>query len=115
MAGLFFAFSLLPSLLPRAGYVQGIASGVTLMIGYGIGAGCQALWDYLEIPKLRGRARSDRHGHPARSGRVAAVVSAWQQVGWQNEIRSIVRQAARVAGHVARHRRRHGRWSRPCS
>jgi len=58
VAGFFFAVSLLPSLLPRAPYVQGIASGVTLMIGYGLGAGGQALWDYLEIPKLRGRART---------------------------------------------------------
>ena len=58
VAGFFFAVSLLPSLLPRAPYVQGVVSGVTLMIGYGLGAGGQALWDYLEIPKLRGRART---------------------------------------------------------
>ena len=58
MAGLFFALSVQPSLLPRAGYVQGIASGVTLMIGYGLGAGGQALWNYLQIPKLKGRART---------------------------------------------------------
>ena len=58
VAGFFFALSLLPSLLPRAGYVQGIASGVTAMIGYGLGAGGQWLWDYLGIPKLKGRARA---------------------------------------------------------
>ena len=53
VAGFFFAVSLLPSLLPRAPYVQGVVSGITMMIGYGLGAGGQALWDYLEIPKLR--------------------------------------------------------------
>ena len=58
VAGFFFAVSLLPSLLPRAPYVQGVVSGVTLMIGYGLGAGGQAIWDYLEIPKLKGRART---------------------------------------------------------
>ena len=59
VVGLFFlALSLLPSLLPRAGYVQGIASGVTFMVGYGIGAVCQALWAYLADP---GPARAGAH------------------------------------------------------
>jgi uncharacterized membrane protein len=58
VAAFFFALSLLPSLLPRAGYAQGVISGVTLMIGYGIGAGSQSLWDYLGIPKLTGRTRT---------------------------------------------------------
>ena len=37
VAAFFFALSLFPSLLPRAGYVQGIASGITMAIGYLIG------------------------------------------------------------------------------
>ena len=53
----FFALSLLPSLLPRGAMVQGVASGVTVLIGYGIGAGTQAIWRYLGIPSVRGRAR----------------------------------------------------------
>lgn len=85
----FFALSLLPSLLPRAGYVQGIASGVTAMIGYGLGAGGQWLWDYLGIPKLRGRARTIVLAAIVTLIAWAAVFSAWRQVGWQNEIRSL--------------------------
>ena len=87
VAALFFAISLLPSLLPRAGYVQGVASGITVMIGYGLGAAGQSLWEYLQIPKLTGRARTI----------VLAVVwvllawmvlaGVWRQVGWQNDIR----------------------------
>ncbi|MGB8020579.1 MAG: alpha/beta-hydrolase N-terminal domain-containing protein [Candidatus Nanopelagicales bacterium] len=53
VGAVFLAVSLLPSLLPRTAYVQGVVSGITLMIGYGLGAGGQALWEYLEIPKLR--------------------------------------------------------------
>ncbi|MBI1350305.1 MAG: hypothetical protein GC156_04225 [Actinomycetales bacterium] len=89
LAGLFFAVSVQPSLLPRAGYVQGIAAGITMAIGYGIGAGGQALWNYLQIPKLPAKAR--------RIGRwilVALIIwivgfSAWRFVGWQNEIRTL--------------------------
>jgi uncharacterized membrane protein len=87
VAGFFFALSLLPSLLPRAGYVQGIASGVTALIGYGIGAGGQALWDYLGIPKLKGRARTIVLGILIALVVWMAAFSAWRQVGWQNEIR----------------------------
>lgn len=89
VAGFFFALSLLPSLLPRAGYVQGIASGVTAMIGYGLGAGGQWLWDYLGIPKLKGRARTIVLGIIVVLIVWAAVFTAWRQVGWQNEIRTL--------------------------
>lgn len=40
-AGLFFAASLSPSLLPRDAIVQGLLSGLTLALGYGIGAAVQ--------------------------------------------------------------------------
>ena len=65
LAGLFFAASVQPSLLPRAGYVQGIASGITLMIGYGLGAGGQ---------HLGGR-------HPAGGGEPAQVLDRVSQRG----------------------------------
>ncbi len=89
VAGFFFAISLLPSLLPRAPYVQGVVSGVTLMIGYGLGAGGQALWDYLEIPKLRGRARTIVRGLLVALIAWMTVMGVWQQVGWQNDIREL--------------------------
>jgi uncharacterized membrane protein len=88
-AGLFFGLSLQPSLLPRAGYVQGIVSGVTLMIGYGLGAGIQWLWNYLSIPKLKGRPRAIVVGILIVLIAWGAVFSAWRQVGWQNEIRTM--------------------------
>jgi uncharacterized membrane protein len=47
VAAFFFAMSLQPSLLPRAPYVQGVVSGITVMIGYGLGAGGQALWRFM--------------------------------------------------------------------
>ena len=89
VAGFFFAVSLLPSLLPRAPYVQGVVSGITLMIGYGLGAGGQALWDYLEIPKLRGRARTIVLGVLVALIIWMTLQGAWKQVGWQNDIREL--------------------------
>lgn len=89
VAGLFFAVSLLPSLLPRAPYLQGVASGITLMIGYGLGAGGQAVWDYLEIPKLTGRVRTIVLGILVGLIGWMTVMAVWQQVGWQNNIRDL--------------------------
>ena len=89
VAAFFFAISLLPSLLPRAPYVQGVVSGITLMIGYGLGAGGKAVWGYLGIPKLKGRARTIVLGLLVAF--VAWLTSRliWQQVGWQNDTREL--------------------------
>ena len=89
VAAFFFAVSVLPSLLPRAGYVQGIVSGITLMIGYGLGAGGQWLWEFLEVPKPKGRTRTIVVGVLVVLIGWAAAFSAWRQVGWQNEIRTL--------------------------
>lgn len=55
---IFFCFSMLPSLLPRPWYAQGIISGISLAIGYGIGVLlCKAAsWlTELEIPEKYAR------------------------------------------------------------
>ena len=89
VALLFFAFSLYESLLPRTGLFQGVVSGITIAIGYGLGALGQWLWLYLEIPKLTGKPRLIL-------GRVIfsllglfVMFSMWQHVGWQNELREL--------------------------
>ena len=89
MGAIFFAVSLLPSLLPRAPQVQGVVSGITLMIGYGIGAGGMALWDFLEIPKPSGRTRNVLLGLVLALVALLTVTSVWQQVGWQNDTREL--------------------------
>ena len=87
VASWFFALSLLPSLLPRAPYVQGIVSGVTVIVGYGLGAGASWLWRYLGIPVLGGRVRRVVVSVLVGLGLWAAVFTGWRLVGWQNEIR----------------------------
>src|SRR4051794_13040050 len=88
-AAWFFALSLLPSLLPRGAAVQGVVSGVTVMIGYGLGAAAQAVWRYLGIPSVAGRARRILVALFVGLGLWAAVFTGWRLVGWQNEIRTL--------------------------
>ena len=87
----FFGASLVPSLLPRTGLFQGLVSGVTLMIGYGLGVLAQWLWNYLEIP-TPGPGTTMRRvlfwGTVAVVGFVA-VATTWRQVGWQNDVREL--------------------------
>ncbi len=85
----FFAASLVPSLLPRAAWLQGLVSGVTVAVGYGLGAGAAALWRYLGIPGLRGRARTVALWVLVGVGAWGAVWNGWRLVGWQNEIRAM--------------------------
>ena len=82
-----FAASLVPSLLPRAAWLQGIVSGVTVAVGYGLGAGAHALWRYLGIPGLRGRWRTAALVSLVGLGLWAVLWNGWKLVGWQNEIR----------------------------
>ena len=89
VATAFFALSLLPSLLPRAPYIQGLVSGITMMVGYGIGVGGHWLWSYLQIPPLTGTARRVALGVTVGSIGLALLVAVWQQVGWQNEVRTL--------------------------
>jgi len=90
VALLFFAVSLFESLLPRTGLFQGVVSGITVAIGYGIGALGQWIWKYLDIPRLRGRVRTI-------SSRVMIVIiaftvltSMWRHIGWQNGVRELM-------------------------
>ncbi|MEO6996646.1 MAG: alpha/beta-hydrolase family protein [Terracoccus sp.] len=89
VAAFFFSLSLLPSLLPRDAVIQGVASGVTVLIGYGVGAGAQALWEYLGIPVVTGRARRILVFVLVALGVLSVALAVWRLVGWQNEIRSL--------------------------
>lgn len=87
LGGVFLAASLLPSLLPRPSVVQGVISGLSLVAGYGVGAGLGALYRYLGIPAPRGRWRGGLVGGSVALCIGVLVLSMWKQVGWQNDIR----------------------------
>lgn len=83
---IFASFSLEPSLLPRMDLVQGIASGVSLMVGYGLGAAGHAIWNYLRVPNLRGLSQEIVVGILLATIGLANARAIWRWVGWQNDI-----------------------------
>lgn len=85
----FFVLSLLPSMLPRAVAFQGLASGITVMIGYALGTAGQWLWNILGLPQPRGRAGTVITGAVLVVLALVVGYGTWQHVEWQNEVRSI--------------------------
>jgi len=85
----FIAVSLEPSLLPRTPVVQGLASGVSFMAGYVLGASGHAVWNYLQVPNLQGLARRVVAWSLLAVIGVILSLSIWRWVGWQNDIRQL--------------------------
>jgi uncharacterized membrane protein len=89
-AGLFFAMSLAPSLIPRSAVIQGLVSGVSAAAGYWICLGILWIWRFLELPEVGGRA--------ARAARTAltlvlamlVVYSLWYAAVWQDSARAFL-------------------------
>lgn len=89
-AGLFVAASMFPSLLPRPGWAQGVITGITIAIGYGLGAAGAALWRFLQIPPLRGRWRAIVLWVVVGLVAIISALEIWRYVGWQNEQRTLL-------------------------
>src|SRR5512133_1713605 len=86
---IFACLSFTPSLLPRGGVAQGLLTGITAAIGYGLGVLVASIW----------RAFADRDVRPARpwawhafliSALVALVVFFGLGQYWQHEIRALM-------------------------
>lgn len=90
VAMLFMALSLLPSLLPRSPLFQGVVSGITVALGYAMGAAGQWAWTFLELPALHGRARPVVMRTLGGVVAIVAAAAVWQHVGWQNDVRAIL-------------------------
>jgi uncharacterized membrane protein len=84
---LMFVASLLPSLLPKLPITQGIVSGISFMVGYGLGAGWQWVWNFLGIPKPRGRWWLALRWIWFALLTFLVLAGMWGFVGWQNDVR----------------------------
>lgn len=91
LVGTFFlAVSLSPSLLPRPFPIQGVLSGVSFAVGYGLGVAGLALWKFLHLPVAGPRLA---HAMALAGGTLcvlAAIASLWQWSAWQNDIRALM-------------------------
>jgi len=101
VGAVFFAFSLTPSLLPRPFLIQGALSGVSLAAGYGLGVAGLALWNYLQLPLLRGRAALMAKVVVALITIGVALTFLWQASHWQNSIRALMGMDSAPGAHPA--------------
>ena len=90
VATLSFAASLTPSLIPRSYLVQGVLSGLSAALGYGIGVLAYWLWTYLELPQPRDRTLKAARIVAVGMCVVIAAVFLWRTLEWQNSIRILM-------------------------
>lgn len=91
VALLFFAWSMSPSLLPRAWYLQGVATGVSVGIGYGLG--CATAWIVRRCGiSPQWSARTRRIGWWTLAGGTAVTVPTFLVLGswWQQIVRDLI-------------------------
>lgn len=96
-AAIFYCFSLLPSLLPRPWLMQGIISGVSLAIGYGIGTAGSALARWM-LQKEPSKATKQQAWKVVKiAAPFIVVVFVVLSHSWQNEVRTLL-QVEQVDG-----------------
>ena len=86
----FFAISLSPSLLPRPFVVQGVLSGASFAVGYGLGVAGLALWHFLRLPVARPQHRRALTLIGGALCTLVAIAFLWQASTWQNSIRAVM-------------------------
>ena len=87
VAGVLFALSMSPSLIPRDPIIQGILSGVIAAIGYWLGLAVVWLWTFFELPVL-----AERPAKRVFLGASAVTIlfvgfSLWFGADWQDSLR----------------------------
>ncbi len=87
---LFYCFSLMPSLLPRPWFFQGILSGISLAIGYGLGTGFSSLVRWLFQRELPASVKESAWRGLAIIAPAFALLYLWLGYGWQNQVRELV-------------------------
>jgi uncharacterized membrane protein len=90
LAGLVFAASLTPSLLPRDPALQGVLAGTVAALAHEIAAAMQWLWATLGLPRWPAAARRLALRIGAGAGLVAVVWGLSQAKGWQDVTRVVL-------------------------
>ncbi|BBX71576.1 hypothetical protein MPSYJ_50370 [Mycolicibacterium psychrotolerans] len=91
VALLFFVWSMTPSLLPRPWYLQGVATGISVAIGYGIGCGVAAVVRWCGIRSVvPSRVRTIGWGVVAALGAVLVPLFLVLGSRWQQNLRELV-------------------------
>ena len=88
---LFFAASLTPTLLPRSFLIQGVLSGASMAVGYGVGVFIRWLWNYMGLPLPGGRVLHMTKLLATAICAVVVVTFLWHAAQWQNSIRELMK------------------------
>ncbi len=99
---LVFAASLTPSLIPRPFVVQGLLSGVVLMVGYAIGWTSVWLWSYLGLSKPASPSTRWMTVLPLAISLLAAVYALASVTEWQNSTRALMNMEPVSSAHPFR-------------
>lgn len=86
----FFALSMTPSLLPRTALYQGLISGLSMAVGYGIGVIFIGLWAYFQLPVPGKKHQKILQIIAAVICLTTTVIFLWQANGWQNSLRNLM-------------------------
>jgi uncharacterized membrane protein len=87
---LFFHASLLPSLLPRPWLLQGFVTGVSTVIGYGLGLGVSAMIRWFVQKEMSAEKKAVAWKIMYVIAPVYVVISLVSGQRWQNEVRSLL-------------------------
>lgn len=85
-----FSISLSPSLLPRPLLLQGLLSGLCLVLGYGLGVLLQGVWRYLQLPELSAPIRLWSQSVACILALILFSLSIWHFEYWHNDVRSLM-------------------------
>lgn len=89
-AGLFFALSLAPSLIPRDATIQGVVSGFTAAVGFWLGLAVAWLWAFFELPFPTGRLAKILRFVALAFALVLVGFSLWRGAEWQDSLREFL-------------------------
>ncbi|HEY7485827.1 MAG TPA: alpha/beta-hydrolase family protein [Streptosporangiaceae bacterium] len=97
LAFVFCCLSFTPSLLPRSWVLQGAISGVTAVIGYGVGATIGAVVRRFARWEPGERTRRIAWWTLLAAGPLAIVISGWFGLEWQRDLRRLMGMDPEVA------------------
>jgi uncharacterized membrane protein len=90
VAGLFFALSMAPSLIPRDAAIQGMLSGFAAAVGFWLGLAVVWLWTFIELPFLTGRLAKNARYAASTLTILLIGYSLWYAAEWQDSLRDFL-------------------------
>ncbi len=97
---LFLCISLLPSLLPRPWWLQGLICGFSIAIGYGLGVALSSLTRWFMQNELSNEKKKTAWMAVKYIVPLLSVVFLYLGIKWQNEVRQLVGDSPIETGYV---------------